>query len=180
MIHPPPPGPFLAEGFLRRAIVGSLHSDAHVGIVGSTWKFDLIPEFLPLGIILAPVELLDAAGGHVLCSAVRQGSQTPWQKINERELYLEEEVFQLRQLLDSNEARSDDKDLCLLRFELLQLRVLFQSVPAPVIHETLVNVTPRALLVDRWEPQEFAVGMEGPGIASGTDHAAVERGRKSA
>ena len=173
----------LAEGFLVHEIVGSLHSSAHVGIVGSTWKFDLLPQLLLLGIILALVELLDAASGHVLaakiCSAVQQGSQTPWQEVNERELHLGEEVFQLRHPLDSNEASSDDKDFCLLRFEHLQLRVLFQNVPAPVLHETLVSVTPGAhlsrLLVDRREPKEFAVGMEGPEIASGTDHAVVER-----
>mmetsp|Transcript_66740 Transcript_66740/g.145000 ORF Transcript_66740/g.145000 Transcript_66740/m.145000 type:complete len:254 (+) Transcript_66740:254-1015(+) len=78
------------EGLLGHEIVGSLHTDADVLLVGLVGEFDLVPEFLVVGIVLGVVELLDALALHVLLAVVRrlgwQGSQALREEIDESKL----------------------------------------------------------------------------------------------
>eukprot|EP00414_Alexandrium_minutum_P001597 CAMPEP_0113822170 /NCGR_PEP_ID=MMETSP0328-20130328/2107_1 /TAXON_ID=39455 /ORGANISM="Alexandrium minutum" /LENGTH=538 /DNA_ID=CAMNT_0000790107 /DNA_START=31 /DNA_END=1648 /DNA_ORIENTATION=+ /assembly_acc=CAM_ASM_000350 len=171
----------VAQDLLGHEVVGGLHADADVGLRGAVRELDLLPEIVALGVVLRLVELLDLDLVHVLRAvvrgAVRQGAEAPVQEVDDRELELGEEVLQLRDPLDADEAGAHHEDRGLLLVEIRELVVLLQDVAAPALDEALVDVRPiadlPALLVHGGEPEGLAHWLEGPEVAARADDAVV-------
>mmetsp|Transcript_44451 Transcript_44451/g.91895 ORF Transcript_44451/g.91895 Transcript_44451/m.91895 type:complete len:317 (-) Transcript_44451:400-1350(-) len=164
----------VGQGVLGHEVVGGLHTDANVGLISSVGQLDLLPEVLVLGVIAAAVELLDAAGVHVLRaivgSTVWQRSQAARQEVNDGQLDIWEEMLDLRGPLHTNEPGTDDENCGLLLVQILQLVVLLQNMTAAALEEALVDVLPVTdgppFLMDCREPKALAHGLEGPKIAA--------------
>jgi len=122
----------LAQSLLWHEVIGRLHTNADIFLVRAVGQVNFLPELRALGIIFCGVELLDANLVHVLLTVLgcigRQRAKRLRQEVDDGQLQLWEEVLQLGDPFDSDEASSNDEDGGTLVIQGLDGTVLLKDV----------------------------------------------------
>jgi len=172
----------VTQSLLWHEVVGCLDTHAHIGVVGTIWQLNGLPEVRVLWLILEAIEFLDTNCRHVLRaivgSAVGQRAEASRQEVDDGHPEAWEVVLELCCPLNTNETSASNHDGGVLGSQASDLVVLLQNVTTSSFVETLINVTPFTLgtvgFMHSWEPQRFTNWRERVEVAARTDDAVVE------